>query len=132
MTDAVIEQTNQFEQLEGKSGELLEIFDKIGHGEKDLTASQKGLLVSYKALTGVDLEYIETLSKNIAYTNDVNNAYDQYLAELNSIEAETLNHKKNLEMLNEVMKNHNAVLDSVQATYKDLMTMIDDFNETGH
>ena len=111
--------------------ELDRILNKLISDTKDLNeAEEKKLEIFLKNENITKDQLITYLKVNNTYEN-VEESIEDLKSQLASYEDEVATTEEKLVVLNDLEEAHNLVIDNIQTNYKDLVGIIDNYNQTG-
>ena len=124
-------QVEGYTELEYKTKEIDALAQKLTEDNAQLSDEEIKLLKTLKEKTDLDEENLKNYGSLINEIEEYDNAIDDYGKQIDEVDAITKDHATSIQLLSEVTAQHNVVLDNIQASYKSLMDIVDEYNESG-
>ena len=124
-------QVEGYTELEYKTKEIDALAQKLTEDNAQLSDEEIKLLKTLKEKTDLDEENLKNYGSLINEIEEYDNAINDYGKQIDEVDAITKDHATSIQLLSEVTAQHNVVLDNIQASYKSLMDIVDEYNESG-
>ena len=124
----LIEESDDYKD---KSSELREALKQQAINSEQLTDEQKVLIDNFKEETNSTDETIAAYGKAIRENEEYSGTLKNFEDQIKEVKNASLDYAESQEYISTAIKNSNASLDDIQSNYKSLISMIDDYNETG-
>lgn len=118
--------------LAGNKDELLEALRLWGEDEEKLSGAQKALIDEYLKVSKIEENELVIKSKQIENYDKAQNALDAYTAKIEEYSNAKYNTIEIDQKISDNLKQFNEDLDKLQSSYKSLIDIMSNYNETGH
>ena len=124
-------QVEGYTELEYKTKEIDALAQKLTEDNAQFSDEEIKLLKTLKEKTDLDEENLKNYGSLINEIEEYDNAINDYGKQIDEVDAIAKDSATSIQLLSEVTAQHNVVLDSIQASYKSLMDIVDEYNESG-